>query len=139
MKKLSEWIVRYRNRILTVAVLLLIPSVYGYMKTDINYDLLSYLPQDCESMKAQKVLGEDFNLSSVDFLVCNNKTDAQAAQIRQEISEIDGVEKCMWRDEVLDISEMEADHITPWKEGGRTVAENCQMLCRDCNRRKGAR
>ena len=104
MKKLSEWIVRYRNRILTVAVLLLIPSVYGYMKTDINYDLLSYLPQDCESMKAQKVLGEDFNLSSVDFLVCNNKTDAQAAQIRQEISEIDGVEKCMWRDEVLDIS-----------------------------------
>ena len=46
---------------------------------------------------------------------------------------------CPRRDEVLDISEMEADHITPWKEGGRTVAENCQMLCRDCNRRKGAR
>lgn len=44
---------------------------------------------------------------------------------------------CPRRDEVLDISEMEADHITPWKEGGRTVAENCQMLCRDCNRRKG--
>ena len=32
--------------------------------------------------------------------------------------------------------EMEADHITPWAEGGRTVAENCQMLCRTCNRRK---
>lgn len=46
---------------------------------------------------------------------------------------------CPRRDEVLDIGEMEADHITPWKEGGRTVAENCQMLCRDCNRRKGAR
>lgn len=45
---------------------------------------------------------------------------------------------CLRKDEVLDISDMEADHITPWKEGGRTVAENCQMLCRDCNRRKGA-
>ena len=36
------------------------------------------------------------------------------------------------------IEEMEADHITPWSEGGRTIRENCQMLCRDCNRRKGA-
>ena len=37
------------------------------------------------------------------------------------------------------LSEMEADHITPWHEGGRTVADNCQMLCRDCNRRKSGR
>ncbi len=34
---------------------------------------------------------------------------------------------------------MEADHITPWRDGGRTVPDNCQMLCRDCNRRKGAK
>lgn len=36
----------------------------------------------------------------------------------------------------FDIGEMEADHITPWVEGGKTIASNCQMLCRDCNRRK---
>ncbi len=46
---------------------------------------------------------------------------------------------CPHKGEVLDISVMEADHITPWKEGGRTVASNCQLLCRDCNRRKGAK
>lgn len=39
----------------------------------------------------------------------------------------------------FEIEQMEGDHITPWREGGRTVAENCQMLCRECNRRKGAR
>ncbi len=39
----------------------------------------------------------------------------------------------------MDYEFMEGDHITPWREGGRTVKENCQMLCRDCNRRKGAR
>lgn len=39
----------------------------------------------------------------------------------------------------FDFSEMEGDHITPWHDGGRTVIENCQMLCRECNRRKGAR
>ena len=39
----------------------------------------------------------------------------------------------------FEIELMEADHITPWRDGGRTVAENCQMLCRDCNRRKSGR
>lgn len=39
----------------------------------------------------------------------------------------------------FDFESMEGDHITPWKDGGRTVLENCQMLCRDCNRRKGAK
>ena len=39
----------------------------------------------------------------------------------------------------FDLEFMEGDHITPWREGGRTVIENCQMLCRECNRRKGAK
>lgn len=39
----------------------------------------------------------------------------------------------------FDISEMEADHITPWHEGGKTIADNCQMLCKDCNRRKSGK
>ena len=41
--------------------------------------------------------------------------------------------------EHFELSQMEADHITPWREGGRTIAENCQMLCKECNRRKGAK
>lgn len=39
----------------------------------------------------------------------------------------------------FEIEEMEADHITPWSQNGPTNAENCQMLCRECNRRKGAK
>ena len=38
--------------------------------------------------------------------------------------------------EHFDISEMEADHVTPWSHGGKTIAENCKMRCRECNRRK---
>ena len=41
--------------------------------------------------------------------------------------------------EHFDIKEMEADHITPWHAGGQTSAENCQMLCRECNRRKSGK
>ena len=39
----------------------------------------------------------------------------------------------------FDISEMEGDHITPWVEGGKTIEENCQMLCKDDNRRKSSK
>jgi HNH endonuclease len=38
--------------------------------------------------------------------------------------------------EHFEIEEMEADHITPWHDGGKTTSDNCQMLCRECNRRK---
>lgn len=47
--------------------------------------------------------------------------------------------KCPDSDKTFELSEMEADHITPWHEGGRTIAENCQMLCRECNRRKSGK
>ena len=47
--------------------------------------------------------------------------------------------KCALCGKEFDLEFMEGDHITPWKEGGRTVAENCQMLCRECNRRKGSK
>ena len=46
---------------------------------------------------------------------------------------------CPNKDVEFDFNEMEGDHITPWHDGGKTVIENCQMLCRDCNRRKGAK
>ena len=58
--------------------------------------------------------------------------------IRQRTYERQG-RKCAICREEFGLSDMEADHITPWSEGGRTVEENCQMLCRDDNRRKGAR
>lgn len=47
--------------------------------------------------------------------------------------------KCAKCGKEFDYEFMEGDHITPWRDGGRTVVENCQMLCRECNRRKGAK
>ncbi len=46
---------------------------------------------------------------------------------------------CVICKEKFELSEMEADHITPWHEGGKTNEENCQMLCRECNRRKSGK
>jgi len=46
---------------------------------------------------------------------------------------------CVKCENKFDIAEMEADHITPWRDGGKTIEENCQMLCKDCNRRKSGK
>lgn len=46
--------------------------------------------------------------------------------------------KCTICEKAFEISDMEGDHITPWAKGGKTVTENCQMLCKECNRRKGS-
>jgi hypothetical protein len=47
--------------------------------------------------------------------------------------------KCLKCKNVFDIEDMEADHITPWHEGGKTNAKNCQLLCREDNRRKSGK
>ena len=47
--------------------------------------------------------------------------------------------RCALCGKEFDFEFMEGDHITPWRDGGRTVKENCQMLCRECNRRKSAK
>lgn len=60
------------------------------------------------------------------------------ANTRREVYERQGG-KCAICGKPFDIEVMEADHITPWVEGGRTIATNCQMLCRDCNRRKSSK
>ncbi|MFR6486708.1 MAG: hypothetical protein ACLUQK_04020 [Clostridium sp.] len=97
MKKLSDFIVKKRNLILLVAVLLLIPSVIGYARTKVNYDLLSYLPQDAESMIGQKSLSDDFHLASTGMLVVENMPDKNVAELKNEIKAIDGVKDVLWR------------------------------------------
>ena len=104
MEKLSKFIVRYRKIILILSIVLLIPSVFGYLNTKVNYDILSYLPADSESMQAQDILNDDFNLSSVDMLVVNGMKDKDVLKLKQEIQDFKGVDKVIWRDDATDIS-----------------------------------
>jgi hypothetical protein len=71
------------------------------------------------------------DLQDLSFRTFDNKQKREAYERQKGI--------CCHCGKHFELEEMEADHITPWKEGGTTDADNCQMLCRDCNRRKGAK
>ena len=72
------------------------------------------------------ILTGDERCLSIRAFTPNQKQEAYARQ--------DGI--CIKCGEHFELDEMEADHITPWSQGGHTTADNCQMLCKDCNRRK---
>lgn len=106
-----------------------------------KYHEISYNAADLESIIAQLMQDEDVtNKRGIyEYLLSGEErclsirafTDNMKREAYERQKGICG--KC---GEHFEINEMEADHITPWSEGGKTVAENCQMLCRDCNRRK---
>ena len=91
------------------------------------------LMEDDEIMKKSGiysyVLSDD--LRDLSFRTFDKKQKREAYERQQGVCPICGKH--------FELEEMEADHITPWKDGGVTTAENCQMLCRECNRRKGAK
>ena len=64
MERLAKWIVKCRVLIIVVAVALLVPSAMGYIGTRINYDILSYLPEELESMQGQNCLDREFGIAS---------------------------------------------------------------------------
>lgn len=91
MKKFTKFISHRPKFVLLVMTLLLIPSFIGYKLTGVNYDILSYLPQDLKSTQGQKILDEDFKNAATGMLILEGN-DHDAEVLREKILEIDGVE-----------------------------------------------
>lgn len=104
MKRMSRFIVKRRVLVLIVAVLLLIPSVMGMAATHINYDILSYLPEDLESVIGERYLENDYKLASTAMVTIENMPARQVQDLKEEIKKIDGVGKVLWVDDLTDIT-----------------------------------
>lgn len=100
--KLSEWITRHPKFIMTVALILLIPAIIGYMLTGVNYDILSYLPDDINSVQGEQILDESFHNASSAMLVIENFDDKDVVALKEKIMKIDGVTNVTWTDSVID-------------------------------------
>ncbi|WP_024867140.1 efflux RND transporter permease subunit [Butyrivibrio sp. FCS014] len=104
MNKLSHLIVKLRYIILIVAVALLIPSAIGYFNTRVNYDILTYLPKDIETMKGQDILLDQFGTGSFVLYVAEGMEEKDVAALKSKIEQVDHVADVIWYDSVMDLS-----------------------------------
>lgn len=104
LEKIAKLLTRKFAVVLAVAVLLLVPSVVGELNTQVNYDILSYLPQELDSAKGQEILEDPFQMAAVNMLVVENMPERYVSDLRQQIEQVPGVSKALWIDQMLDIS-----------------------------------
>ncbi|HZL06691.1 MAG TPA: hypothetical protein VFE45_14975 [Coriobacteriia bacterium] len=91
--KVAALIVKHRRAIMGVTALLVIAGVWGVMNGRINYDLLSYLPEDLESVQGFGVLNDDFGLANTVQLLVRGESDATVATLTERLRAIEGVKQ----------------------------------------------
>ncbi len=104
MEKFGKKVVQFRIPIFILGLILLIPSFIGYVNTKVNYDILSYLPGDIETMIGQDILVDEFGTGAFSMFVVQGMEPKESARLKQEIEQIDHVEKVIWYDSVMDLS-----------------------------------
>lgn len=104
LSKVAKLLTRNYKLILTIAVLLLIPSTFGALKTAVNYDILSYLPQNLDSTQGEKVLESTFHDAATSMLVIDNMPSKDVTALKEKIKQVDGVNSVVWVDDIADIS-----------------------------------
>ena len=104
MIQFGKKVVKYRIPILIASVLLLIPSVLGYVNTRVNYDVLTYLPEDIETMKGQDIMVEDFGTGAFSMFIVDGMEDKDIVKLKSGIEKIAHVKDVLWYDSVMDIS-----------------------------------
>ena len=104
MEHFARWIVKRRKLILVLAVLLLIPSVFGALGTYINYDILTYLPKNLDSMIGETYLEDDFNMASVSMITVENMSTPDTLKLKSDLEGVEGVQKVMWTSDFIDVT-----------------------------------
>lgn len=111
MKKISDLVVNKPKLIVLISLLLLIPATISYIFTNVNYDILSYLPSKLDSVKGENILEEDFGGGSMTIVLVKTVDDNggkispnTVMNLKNNISEIKNVSNVLWADNIMDTS-----------------------------------
>lgn len=111
MKKVSDLVVNKPKLIVLISLLLLIPATISYIFTNVNYDILSYLPSKLDSVKGENILEEDFGGGSMTIVLVKTVDDNggkispnTVMKLKNNISEIKNVSNVLWADNIMDTS-----------------------------------
>lgn len=100
MKKIGEAIVKKKWFIVILTMILLVPALIGYVKTDINYDILVYLPSDIETIKGENILTDDFNMGSFAMVVAEDLPSKEVLKLEEKFKNIDTVQNVISIDDL---------------------------------------
>ena len=104
MVAFGKKVVKFRIPILIISILLLIPAGLGYVNTRVNYDVLTYLPEDIETMQGQDILVKDFGTGAFSMFIVDGMEDKDVSALKAKIEQVDHVQKVLWYDSLADIS-----------------------------------
>ncbi|QZO75999.1 MMPL family transporter [Helcococcus kunzii] len=99
--KIGKFVSKHSKMIIIISTILLVPAVLGFMASDINYDILSYLPQDIGSTKGQDILDKKFNSAATSMLILEDKTEFEVDEIKEKIAEVKGVNDVISRSSLV--------------------------------------
>ncbi|MBQ3285239.1 MAG: MMPL family transporter [Ruminococcus sp.] len=102
--KLSKAIVKLRVPILILALILMIPAVFGVMNTRINYDMLTYLPDSMDTVKGQNILLDEFGKGAFSFIILEDMPDKDVAELKTQVEQVEQVDSVLWYNTLADIS-----------------------------------
>lgn len=104
MIKFGKGVVKLRVPIFIISLLLLIPSALGMIKTRVNYDILTYLPKDIETMVGQDILVNDFGTGAFSMCVIEGMENKEVVELKEQIEEVSHVKAVVWYDSIADLS-----------------------------------
>lgn len=104
MTRFGKAVVKCRIPILIISFLLLLPSLFGYVKTRVNYDILSYLPKDIETMAGQDILVDEFGTGAFSMFVVEGMQPKEISVLKEQMEQVEHVKKVIWYDSFMDIS-----------------------------------
>ena len=104
MNRISKFIADHAKSVIVVSLLLLIPSVIGFINTRVNYDLLSYLPQNLDSTKGEDILDKTYSDASIGIVIVEGMENKDINILKDKIEEVDGVTTTLGLTDVLDES-----------------------------------
>lgn len=100
----GKWVVKHRVLIFILSILLLIPSSIGFIKTRINYDILTYLPEDIETMEGQDILVNNFGVGAFSVCIVEGMPDKDISAMRKEMCKVENVKDVLWYDSFVDVA-----------------------------------
>ena len=103
MYKFGKLISKHHVIVLIVSILLIIPAVFGMVNTRVNYDMLSYLPDDLDTVKGQDILLNEFGKGAFSYVIVENMEDKEVAKLREQIIKVNHVSDAIWYDSIASI------------------------------------